>query len=653
MGVGTKLTSSCRYDRRRRLLIVHGREHKLSERQAEILERLARRRGALVRREELIDAVWDGNHLVGSQGLTREIHGLRRLLGDDAKSPEVILTVPRKGYRLCAPPPRTGSRLAFAAILIGGLLVTAIEVLSSAPQALPGGRVDLSSQRLVAGGDEEATQPTVSADGRVMAYATRSAASDRWELVVQRDGNNHRLRADAHLRSPQLSNDGRWLLYASERDGHCALMLVASDNLMQPRRLHDCPWARLTDWDWSGDDVVLSRRGQDSWRLVLAQTGHPEIELFSTDGQIIKPRVAPGASRIGFLETDGIRLRPGWWGDNQLRYWDIGDRSATSLAWIDDRQVVIAAHHRGPGAHTELLLANADGEVHEVATLPSLVVNLDFSLATGELVLEESGLDIDIHVIDPLGRRQLVGLHGAWDITPKLSPDGSKLLFLSDGAAGSQLVLRDLTQGTTSVLYRAGQRTLSRPTWLGDDEVSVTARAGDASRKLRISLVTRQPRELQLASDPDFAFAYGERGFLTLSHRPRRNLLLSVSDGSYADRLLEDVVALEPARDGLYYSTSAGRLFHWQDGRERLLPYRVMGRQWGFDNDRLVTLTPAGGDMWALRGHGGREIRLPSLAPRSPAAPHFDAQGGLVAVEYPQRRWRSVVRLRYDTAGAG
>jgi TolB-like protein len=52
--------------------------------------------------EELLDQVWSGV-VVTQDSVYQAITALRRLLGDDAKQPTYIVTVPRLGYRLIAP----------------------------------------------------------------------------------------------------------------------------------------------------------------------------------------------------------------------------------------------------------------------------------------------------------------------------------------------------------------------------------------------------------------------------------------------------------------------------------------------------------------------------------------------------------------------
>jgi DNA-binding winged helix-turn-helix (wHTH) protein len=63
---------------------------------------LAARPDRTVSKEELISAVWK-NMFVSEDSLFHSMSVLRRALGDDSTNPELIITVPRKGYRLKGP----------------------------------------------------------------------------------------------------------------------------------------------------------------------------------------------------------------------------------------------------------------------------------------------------------------------------------------------------------------------------------------------------------------------------------------------------------------------------------------------------------------------------------------------------------------------
>ncbi len=66
-----------------------------------VLEYLAARPGQLISKDELLGAVWPGVFL-GDSALKVCVSEIRRALGDDAKSPRIIETAHRRGYRFIA-----------------------------------------------------------------------------------------------------------------------------------------------------------------------------------------------------------------------------------------------------------------------------------------------------------------------------------------------------------------------------------------------------------------------------------------------------------------------------------------------------------------------------------------------------------------------
>ena len=85
-----------------RLAIVkNGATVRLEPKVMAVLVHLARRAGEVVTRNEFADEVWRGR-VVSDEVLSRDISILRAQLGDSAKEPAYVLTIPRVGYRLIA-----------------------------------------------------------------------------------------------------------------------------------------------------------------------------------------------------------------------------------------------------------------------------------------------------------------------------------------------------------------------------------------------------------------------------------------------------------------------------------------------------------------------------------------------------------------------
>ena len=72
----------------------------------DILLYLVERAGALVSKDELLEAIWP-EVAVADSVLTVSMSDLRRALGDTAKTPQYIATEHRRGYRFIAPVTRS------------------------------------------------------------------------------------------------------------------------------------------------------------------------------------------------------------------------------------------------------------------------------------------------------------------------------------------------------------------------------------------------------------------------------------------------------------------------------------------------------------------------------------------------------------------
>jgi transcriptional activator of cad operon len=117
--------------------IARGEERvRLEARTMRLLLCLAESPGEVVSIDTLLSEVWSGV-VVTPDSVYQAVAALRRLLGDDAKQPAYIVTVPRLGYRLVAPvesqvdatptprPARASSKM-YAALAVGILLIAGV-----------------------------------------------------------------------------------------------------------------------------------------------------------------------------------------------------------------------------------------------------------------------------------------------------------------------------------------------------------------------------------------------------------------------------------------------------------------------------------------------------------------------------------------------
>lgn len=82
-------------------VLVAGVPRELEPKSFRLLKFLIEQRDRVVRKEEILAAVWSGTS-VSDNALSRAIAQIRKAIGDDSKQPNYLQTVPKVGYRLIA-----------------------------------------------------------------------------------------------------------------------------------------------------------------------------------------------------------------------------------------------------------------------------------------------------------------------------------------------------------------------------------------------------------------------------------------------------------------------------------------------------------------------------------------------------------------------
>lgn len=85
----------------RLVVTVDGNEHSLEPRVFEVLVALAEHAGEVVSAEQLLIEVWRGTYY-GDNPVHKAIAQIRRVIGDDVRTPRYIETIRKRGYRLIA-----------------------------------------------------------------------------------------------------------------------------------------------------------------------------------------------------------------------------------------------------------------------------------------------------------------------------------------------------------------------------------------------------------------------------------------------------------------------------------------------------------------------------------------------------------------------
>ena len=206
------------FDFVRRRVTVGDRSTDLQEKNWQVLRMLADRAGQVVRRAEIVDAIWQGNYQTGEKGLNQALWALRSALADDARDPKFIRTVPRVGYQWIyssaesrsrhfrALSWRKGAAIAASAVV---LMTTAVAYLGKTPvtddefKSLSGHQAVnayLRNQDIIVEmsdgcvgilkveGEQKLGSPLISSDGLSVAFTVRELASCRLVTVDLKSG---------------------------------------------------------------------------------------------------------------------------------------------------------------------------------------------------------------------------------------------------------------------------------------------------------------------------------------------------------------------------------------------------------------------------------------------------------------------------------
>ena len=473
----------------------NGSKVKLQDQPFQVLAALLEKPGEVVTKEELRKRIWDEDTYVDfDRSLATAVNRVRTVLGDSATCPRFIETVPKRGYRYLAespsPPPRnnggepsngTGSGRKTVTPAIG-VSLGAIAAVALAWWFLhPAPPSQWSEPRRITSAPGLTFQPTISADGTLIAYASDRAGKGDLDIWVQQIGSEPVQITDdpADESEPHLSPDGKQVAFRSERNGggiYIRPTIGGHARLLAPggrrprfspdgRRIayhtgrHSSPGSLtvlMGDESYiidatGGEPVPLnlsnSRTADPVWspdssRLLIRTRplGGPRYEhyawrVFSGDGREIGPsgafakiRASPAANRLHVY-------RPEHWSPDGFVYFTSGDEDSVDLWRIEvdpksgradgDPERVLAGtgSYLGPAIAGDGALAFAD--IRSEADIWSLGID------------PATGLPAQV---DPI---QLTDAEG-FDGLPSVSHDGSRIAFVSERTGERATWLLDL-----------------------------------------------------------------------------------------------------------------------------------------------------------------------------------------------------------------
>ncbi|HKP67827.1 MAG TPA: winged helix-turn-helix domain-containing protein [Pyrinomonadaceae bacterium] len=187
------------------VLLRHGRPVPITPKAFQLLSILVEHHGVVVEKEKLISEIWSDS-IVEDGNLAFTAQLLRKVLGDDAKTPSYIETVPRKGYRFIAHVSThadsqretkadfelSGTLSRRGTLLISASAIAAILIVVVAWLLLGRNVIQTASARILTepfkaerlSATGNAVQSAISPNGKLLAY-TDQTGNGKWSVWLQ------------------------------------------------------------------------------------------------------------------------------------------------------------------------------------------------------------------------------------------------------------------------------------------------------------------------------------------------------------------------------------------------------------------------------------------------------------------------------------
>ncbi|MBL8297197.1 MAG: PD40 domain-containing protein [Rhodanobacteraceae bacterium] len=586
-----------------------GEAQRLTPKAAGVLLELAREPGVTRTREELLSRVWAGRAGDGDV-LTQAVKELRRVFGDDLSSPRFIETVPRLGYRLLAPveweepaplpsvadvqlvdsstltaaavslpiATKASRRWPWLVVVAAAAAVLAIVAILIALTALhvnnrPAAAVSGTPLMLTADPGAEST-PRLSPDGARLAYVAIDADSGRQRVHLRGVNASTTLFPTSGIGEeswPVWSGDGAQLAFVRRAEQRCEMVTV--DALGGVERLRgSCTRGQFESFDWSPDGssfVVARFDGPGTARLALSAVEGGEALPFDYEHDPTEHDLAPHYSPDGASIAFRRGLSP---------YCDLYVVAASGgpvrrltrvsalirgFDWLPDGSgLVFASNHGGVEALYRVDLAY--GHVSALGVSPAQMPDIAKDGDALAFEVPRTRSVMQGVVLDEGGRMsgELAPSTGS-DSYAALSPDSSRVVFVSDRSGVPQLWLYDATERQSFALTHGEGALFLYPQWSADGRhVVVTRRRDGRGELVEIDLDSQAQRVVSDAmTDVRFGtYAPGSGFFLVDRGGPTPRLLRLARAQAPPERLRDNVALVETDLHSgrVYYSRADG-----------------------------------------------------------------------------------------------
>lgn len=477
----------------------NGTDIQVEPKTMDLLVHLASRAGRVCSRQELLDTVWH-DVVVGEEVLSTAVSKLRRALGDDSRSPRYVETISRRGYRLVAEiphfstttaPNRRGGepliplrRMAWLGPVAVAVLVAAAAIGGKVWRnvATPGANplyrvVPLTTQA----GIEQ--NPTLSADGTRVAFASDNGEGGDLDIYVKQVDAERCLRltsGDENETYPAWSPDGSRVAYVRGPHGEGEVFVVAAIG-GAPRRLvpaHNV--VGRVSWSPDGATIACAERPQpeQSSQIVLYRvatgartTLTPTAPLGREDSG---PVFSPDGSKIAFVRFDeraSSDLYVVAASGGPARRITSAMTRVHGFDWSRDGRAIVCSGREG-GVNSVWRLDPDGGEAEWLPGVGENVYDISIARNAGRMAYMYRKIERSIKLLrdveSPRPRVEIVAAGSSRDAFPSLSPDGSRLAFVSNRSGADEVWICGADGSDPYRLTSFGSGWVAIPRWSPD-----------------------------------------------------------------------------------------------------------------------------------------------------------------------------------------
>ena len=481
----------------------------------QVLRLLLEAEGRLVTRDRLRSALWSENTFVDFEhGVNTAIKKLRQALGDSSQDPKFIETLPKAGYRFLVPvewvaevdeksrPPGAADsvrdeparrRSAYRAIVVVATVVAVCAVAAYwlYRTSLLNTKRPEPSLSLVVTSVGEKYGPSLSPDGKQLAYAWNGGSGSHFSIYVKLIGTEDSLRLTKQEGidfNPVWSPDGRYIAFCRIQKGQTGIYVVSAFGGAE-RKLRDTHWEEREFYEifwyfgrlsWSPDGKMLAFSDR------LTSKDPTSIFLLSLDTLAVHKLTSPG------LPGD---YNPAFSPDGRMLAFDRGSQGITSIYLMsaeggEERQLISGSQYGWGLAWTadggDIVFGRAgwlpkSGWLWKISAAGGKPERLQFGQEGGEPSIRGNRLAYARQLANlNIWKRTLGSSNSASagekfltsttiESGPQFSPDGSKIVFESTRTGAYEIWLCN-SDGSNLIQLTHLNTVTGTPRWSPDGE---------------------------------------------------------------------------------------------------------------------------------------------------------------------------------------